>query len=68
MIRSLFTKGITMRTTQIGIAGVIASLLAFTGIAHASATIDLLWEDGTTDTLCGAPASSNITLNVVLTA
>ena len=57
-----------MRTTQIGIAGVIASLLAFTGIAHASATIDLLWEDGTTDTLCGAPASSNITLNVVLTA
>jgi hypothetical protein len=56
-----------MRPGRIGIAGVLASLLAFSGVAHASATIDLLW-DGTTDTLCGVPASSQITLHVVLTA
>ena len=56
-----------MRSRQIGIAGVLTPLVAFAGIAHASATVDLLW-DGTTDTLCGTPASNNITLHVVLTA
>lgn len=56
-----------MRSGRIGIAGVLASLLTFAGVSHASATIDLL-RDGTTDTLCGVPASSQLTLHVVLTA
>jgi hypothetical protein len=56
-----------MRSRQLGIAGVLVSLMAFSGVARASATIDLLW-DGATDTLCGVSASSSMTLYVVLTA
>ena len=56
-----------MRKTPIGFALAVAAVIGWAGVAQASANIDLLW-NGTSDTISGLSASSNITLHVVLTA
>jgi len=56
-----------MRKTPIGLVLAVAAVIGWAGVAQASANIDLLW-NGTSDTISGISASSNITLHVVLTA
>jgi hypothetical protein len=57
-----------MRAFIVGLASSLVALAGFAGSASASATIDLLWVGSGTDTTSGFVTSSNITLNVVLTA
>ncbi len=49
-------------------ASSVAALVGFAGAANASATIDLIWAVSGTDTTSILGTSSNITLNVILTA
>ncbi len=57
-----------MRKFLVGMAGGLIALAGFAGAASASATIDLIWAASGTNTTSIALASSNITLNVILTA
>jgi hypothetical protein len=57
-----------MRAFIVGLASSLVALAGFAGSASASATIDLLWAGSGTATTSGFVTSSNITLNVVLTA
>ncbi len=57
-----------MRAFLVGLASSLVALAGFAGSASASATIDLLWTGSGTATTTGFVTSSNITLNVVLTA
>jgi len=58
-----------MRNFTIGLVSGLVALVGFAGSASASATIDLIWVANGTDTISGAQATStNIVLNVVLTA
>jgi len=57
-----------MRKFCIGVFGGLVALAGFAGSASASATIDLIWVVSGTDTTSNVATSSNITLNVVLTA
>ena len=57
-----------MRAFLVGLVGSLVALAGFAGTANASATIDLLWAANGTDTISGVTTSSNIVLNVVLTA
>jgi hypothetical protein len=57
-----------MRAFLVGLVGGLVALAGFAGSANASATIDLIWAATGTDTITGVTTSSNIVLNVVLTA
>ena len=58
-----------MRSTVFAAAASsVAALVGFAGAANASATIDLIWAVSGTDTTSILGTSSNITLNVILTA
>lgn len=57
-----------MRAFFVGLASSLVALAGFAGSASASATIDLLWTGSGTATTSGVVTSSNIVLNVVLTA
>jgi len=48
--------------------GSAVALVGFVGAAHASATIDLIWADTGTNEIRGVNSSSQITLQVILTA
>jgi hypothetical protein len=57
-----------MRAFLVGLVSGLVALAGFAGSASASATIDLIWQISGTDTTSNVVTSSNITLNVVLTA
>ena len=57
-----------MRAFLVGLVGGLVALAGFAGSANASATIDLLWNANGTDTISSVTVSSNIVLNVYLTA
>ena len=57
-----------MRTFLVGLVSGLVALAGFAGSASASATIDLIWQISGTDTTSNVVTSSNITLDVVLTA
>ena len=57
-----------MRGLIIGFVIGLVTLAGFAGSASASATVDLIWAASGTDTTSNVVTSSNITLNVVLTA
>ncbi len=57
-----------MRGLIIGLVIGLVTLAGFAGSASASATVDLIWVTSGTDTTSNVVTSSNITLNVVLTA
>jgi len=52
------------------VAAVVSAvaLVGFAGVAGASATIDLIWNDTGTDTIADVPDTAAIRLNVILTA
>jgi hypothetical protein len=57
-----------MRNFTVGLVSGLVALVGFAGSASAGATIDLLWAATSTNTITGVSASSNMVLNVVLTA
>ena len=57
-----------MRAFIVGLISGLVALAGFAGSASASATIDLIWATSGTDTTSNVVTSSNITLNVILTA
>ena len=57
-----------MRAFLVGLVGGLVALAGFAGSANASATIDLLWNATGTNTISSVTTSSNIVLEVWLTA
>jgi len=57
-----------MRGFLVGLVSSLVALAGFAGSASASATIDLIWAVSGMDTTSNVASSSNIQLNVVLTA
>ena len=57
-----------MRAFLVGLVSGLVALVGFAGSANASATVDLLWAATGTNSITGVSTSSNIVLNVVLTA
>ncbi len=57
-----------MRKFLVAAVGSLVALVGFASTANASATIDLLWTGSGTSVTASVSASSNITLNIVLTA
>jgi hypothetical protein len=57
-----------MRNLLIGAVTGLVAMIGFAGTASASATVDLIWAGSGTATTSSASESSNITLNIVLTA
>jgi hypothetical protein len=57
-----------MRAFLVGLVSGLIALAGFAGSASASATIDLIWQTSGTATTSNVVTSSNITLDVVLTA
>jgi hypothetical protein len=57
-----------MRAFLVGLISGLVALAGFAGSASASATIDLIWVGSGTNTTSSVVSSSNIQLNVVLTA
>ncbi len=57
-----------MRAFIVGLISSLVALAGFAGSANASATIDLFWNATGTNTISGVSASSNIVLDVILTA
>ena len=57
-----------MRAFLVALVSGFVALAGFASSANASATIDLIWATTGTDTISSVATSSNITLNVILTA
>ncbi len=57
-----------MRAFLVGLVSGLVALAGFASSANASATIDLIWAASGTNTTSAVATSSNITLNVILTA
>ena len=57
-----------MRKLIAAAAGSVVALVGFAGMAHSSATIDLIWQSTGSDTIADVNTSSEITFDAILTA